>query len=118
MTVEEQIKEVANKYAKTQTILSAGLILTARNSFVDGANFGREIGVKEAFEWINTYEEPEGGVPLLLKINHGGYSEYRVGWYLDHPYRGYGFYTYPEPDIEFLTTDVAAYRYIRLEDMP
>jgi len=115
MTTKEKIKQAADEYAAKQ-----GGILPEKvaNAFIAGANFGKEIGIKEALEWIDTYEEPEGGVPLLLKINHVGYSEYRVGWYLDNPYRGYGFYTYPEPDVEFLTTDVAAYRYIRLEDMP
>ena len=48
MTNEEQIKQAANEYATTQ-----GGLLTEKtgNAFIAGANLGREIGMKEAFEW-------------------------------------------------------------------
>lgn len=55
MKIEEQIKQAANEYATTQ-----GGLLTekALNAFIAGANFGREIGMKEAFEWRDTSDNP------------------------------------------------------------
>ena len=51
MTNEEQIKQAARSYAELEIEIEAGYVLTARNSFIAGANLGREIGMKEAFEW-------------------------------------------------------------------
>ena len=55
MKVEKQIKQAAKEYANRQ-----GGILSEKvaNSFIAGANFGRGIGMREAFEWRDCFDDP------------------------------------------------------------
>ena len=69
MTTEEKIKQAAREYTARQ-----GDILSEKvaNSFIAGANFGREIGMREAFEWISTKNNlPEENLRVLVKLKGG-----------------------------------------------
>ena len=58
MKVEEQIKQAARSYAELEIEIEAGYVLTARNAFIAGANFGMGIGMKEIFEWRDCFDDP------------------------------------------------------------
>ena len=112
MKTEQQIKQAARSYAELDIEIEAGYVLAARNAFIAGANFGREIGMKEAFEWISVNDnlpkniKDDKSVNVLVKTKHGSY---KVAYY-DYKL------------IEFISgcaaIDVTHYRYINQEDMP
>lgn len=69
MKAEKQIKQAAREYTNRQ-----GGILSEKvaNAFIAGANFGREIGMREAFEWISTKNNlPEENIRVLVKLKNG-----------------------------------------------
>ena len=77
--------------------------------FLDAFN----AGVDFAIRWISVEEKsPPIGVPILLKFVN---NTYEVGYYLNHKYRGLGFYSYIEPDIEFILEAVTHWRPINFE---
>lgn len=59
------------------------------------------------FKSVNDDENIPESVPLLLKSNDGVLY---LGYYLKHKRRGYGFYNYAEPDIEFLLENIIEYK--------
>ena len=77
--------------------------------FLDAFN----AGVDYVTMWIPVEEKsPPNGVPILLKFVN---NTYEVGYYLKHKYRGFGFYSYSESDIEFILEAVTHWRYINFE---
>lgn len=88
------------------------------NSFVDNdytieTEAAVKHGVQLAQRWISVEEElPELGVPVLLKFVNWTYG---VGYYLQHKHRGCNFYSYIEPDIEFLFDAITHWRQIELK---
>ena len=90
MTIEEKIKQAAESHAKDSLPLYNAYFhddentrkgrFVAEKSFIAGANFGREIGMKEAFEWRDVnIELPEAikdskSLPVLIKTKYGGYD--------------------------------------------
>ena len=74
MTNEEQIKQAARSYAELEIEIEAGYVLTARNAFIAGANFGRELGMKEAVSEVEKilldldWDDMSWGVDDLIKL--------------------------------------------------
>ncbi|MDL2310119.1 DUF551 domain-containing protein [Parabacteroides sp. OttesenSCG-928-B22] len=90
------------KYQGQQS-LPAHKQIPAQN-FIDWAQFG----AREAQRWISITEElPNYGEPVLLKFVNGSYE---VGYYLQHKERNDEFYSYIEPDIEFIFQAVTHWR--------
>lgn len=58
MKTEEEIKQAAREYAELDIEIEAGYVLAARNAFIAGANFGRELGMRDAFEWRDCFDNP------------------------------------------------------------
>ena len=52
-------------------------------------------------------KDPEYCEKLLLKCDNGTYW---IGYFLRHKNRSDAFYSYQEPDIEFILTDVVEWR--------
>lgn len=78
MKVEEQIKQAADRYARSTIIQDNGndhnylSVDFLMQFFIDGANFGRELGMKEALEWIPVDKKlPKTLTDVLIKLSNG-----------------------------------------------
>ncbi len=110
MTISQKIGKAAEKYADQEFDAGGNVFHSGdiEGAFREGAHWA----LQKFFCWISSDQEPDTNVPLILKYENGTYE---IGYYLWHKRRGYGFYCYPEPDIEFLRTDVVAYRPVNIE---
>lgn len=116
------IKEKARRFAKQQVTSDnrdnysdEGSLMAGECDSYTSYLEGYKEAQRDAYAWVLKDVEPEPAVPLLLRDEEcSSYTDYRVGWYLFHKYRGYGFYTYPEPGVEFLVTDFTHWRYISM----
>jgi hypothetical protein len=64
-------------------------------------------GVEFATKWHEINENTPTGTPILLKFVN---KSYEVGYYIKQKYRGYGFYSHFEADIEFVLEGVTHWR--------
>jgi hypothetical protein len=72
-----------------------------------------DAGVASAQRWVSVNDKPPGYcVPVLLRFVNGSYE---VGYYLQHKERDDEFYSYSEPDIEFILQAVTHWRYIDIK---
>lgn len=66
--------------------------------------------VDKLTKWNDVYDElPDCGVPVNVKFNNGSVC---MAYYLSHKYRDCMFYSYCEPDIEFILEDVIEWKLI------
>jgi hypothetical protein len=59
--------------------------------------------------WRQVKVTPPFNKPLLLRFANGSFE---VGYYLTHIYRDDNFYSYPEPNIEFILEAVTHWKEI------
>ena len=120
MTNEEQIKQAARSYAELEIEIEAGYVLTARNSFIAGANFGMEIGMKEAFEWIPVSERlPKENLRVLVKLKGDKTDVASLISFPDmHHENGKRMYWKISTSTMYWFDEVEYFRYINQEDMP
>lgn len=81
MTNEEQIKQAARSYAELEIEIEAGYVLTARNAFIAGANFGREIGMRDG--WIDVNDHLPDELETVWITNGKGWTTLGCWSYFD-----------------------------------
>lgn len=70
-------------------------------------------GVKFTQQWISVEKQE---MPLCEKIIlRDEFDDSSMGYYLWHKHRGFGFYSYSEPDIEFELNNITHWRPIEIE---
>jgi len=115
-TIEEKLSD----YLDSKSGESLGSPINALSvGFEDGYNFGRQLGIEEAFEWISTKNNlPEENIRVLVKLKGGKTDVASLISFPDMNHEdGKRMYWRISISTMYWFDEVECFRYINLEDM-